>query len=140
MFTRNFDSLVVLGKDLKIGRIFISVSYFALVTFERSKSDRDCLANCFYVLLLSIKLVQDESTLFLVSRNVLMAFIDNFKGSIYNLMSPDSNVTMLLSKQIQVWTNLEPNEKLVFENSSDHTQATSIRAIFNWFDYGSHSD
>ena len=137
---RHLHCLVVFGKNLKNSGCFVSVSNFSFIAFQWALGNIDCLTYRLPVFELPIKLVQNEPSLFLMDCPVFMALVDQVKGSIYNLMSLDCHVAVLLSQQIQVWANSESDEKLVLENSSDFSKATSERTFFNRLDNCVHGD
>jgi hypothetical protein len=97
VLSRNLYCLVIFGKNLKYSRGFVSISYFSFVAFQRALGNIDCLTYGFSIFELPIKLIQNKPSLFLMDCLVFMALVNQVKGSIYDLISLDCHITMLLS-------------------------------------------
>jgi len=74
--SREAYGLVILGEHLQSRACLVSVDHLSFVALERTLANKHSLPDGFPVLEFAVQLVEDETTLLLMSWLVLMALTD----------------------------------------------------------------
>lgn len=122
--------LVVFCENLQSRGCLVSIYHLSFVALERTLANKHSLPYGFSVLEFAVQLIEDETTLLLVSWPALMTLTDQIVCGINDLMRLDGQVAMRFSQKVHVWAVAKPDEQLILEDASDFAQTAVERTLF----------